>query len=78
MDQLPADFAETLTRVVEPGHQAAVAEIIEAATRLDDDALRRFLQSFADRVRASSAPVRREELQSFLEGATEAGPATAL
>jgi hypothetical protein len=68
MDQLPPDFAQTLARVVEPGHEAAVAEVIEAATRLDDDGLRIFLERFAARVRSSPAPVRREELLRFLDG----------
>jgi hypothetical protein len=77
MGQLPADFAEMLARIVEPAHQTDVAEIIESATRLDDDGLRKFLQKFADRVRASAAPVRREELQSFLRESKEPGPASA-
>ena len=74
---LPPDFAETLARVVEPGHHAEVAGIIEAATGLDDDHLRIFLEKFASRVRASPAPIRREELQSFLRESQEAGPASA-
>jgi hypothetical protein len=73
MDQLPPDFAETLARVVEPGHEAAVAEVIEAATRLDDDGLRTFLEKFAARVRDSPAPVRREELRQFLRASKEGG-----
>jgi hypothetical protein len=77
VDELPVDFAETLARLVEPGHQAAVAEIIEAATRLDDDGLRKFLEKFAARVRSSPAPIRREELESFLEESRETGPADA-
>jgi hypothetical protein len=77
MGQLPADFAEMLDRIVEPADQADVAEIIESATRLDDAGLRRFLLKFADRVRSSSAPVRREELQLFLEESKEGGPASA-
>jgi hypothetical protein len=72
---LPPDFAETLARVLEPGHRAEVAGIIEAATRLDDDRLRMFLEKFASRVRSSPAPIRREELQSFLRESQEAGPA---
>ena len=75
MDQLPRDFAEMLARVLEPGHEAAVAEIIEAATRLDDEGLRIFLEKFAARVRSSPAAIRREEVQSFLQEAREAGPA---
>ncbi len=78
MDHLPPDFAETLARVLEPGHQAAVAEVIEAATRLDDDGLRRFLERFAARIRTSPAPVKREELLQLLRasgaGARSAEP----
>jgi hypothetical protein len=78
MDHLPPDFAETLARVLEPGHQAAVAEVIEAATRLDDDGLRRFLERFAARIRTSPAPVKREELLQLLRasgaGALSAEP----
>jgi hypothetical protein len=66
MDSLPPDFAETLARVLEPGHDAAVAEVIEAATRLDDEGLRRFLEQFAARVRSSPAPVRHDELRQLL------------
>ena len=77
MEHLPADFAETLARVVEPGHQAAVAGVIEAATRLDDDGLRTFLESFAARIRASSEPVTGEELQRLLQASKESGSASA-
>jgi hypothetical protein len=76
MDQLPPDFAQTLARVVEPAHQAAVAEVITAATRLDDDGLRMFLEQFAARVRSSPAPVRREELLAFLRASKEGEPAS--
>ena len=69
MQQLPDDFAATLARVIEPSHREAAAEIIEAATRLDDARLRRFLQMFAARVRASDASVRADELREFLERA---------
>jgi hypothetical protein len=72
MRQLPDDFAETLARVLEPGHQEATAGVIEAATLLDDDGLRRFLELFAARVRASAAPVRYEELHGFLRVAGRA------
>ena len=74
MRQLPDDFAETLARVLEPGHEEATAGVIEAATLLDDEGLRRFLELFAARVRASAAPVRSEELHGFLR---VAGGATA-
>ena len=56
MGGLPADFADTLARVLEPGHGEAAAGVIEAATLLDDHGLRRFLELFAARVRASAAP----------------------
>jgi hypothetical protein len=77
MDHLPPGFAETLGRVVEPGHEAAVAEVIEAATRLDDDGLRTFLEAFAARVRSSAALVTREELLKLLDASKEHGPAGA-
>jgi hypothetical protein len=63
---LPPDFAESLARVVDPRQRAAVAEVIEAATRLDDERLRIFLEGFAARVRASPAPVTHEELLQLL------------
>jgi hypothetical protein len=77
MAELPPDFAETLARVVEPGHQEGVAEVIEAATGLDDAGLRTFLEKFAARIRASPAPVRREELMRFLRAAKGGGTASA-
>ncbi|HEV2027096.1 MAG TPA: hypothetical protein VGS16_01025 [Candidatus Dormibacteraeota bacterium] len=72
MSGLPDDFAETLARVVEPGHHEAVANVIEAATLLDDVGLRRFLELFATRIRASSALVTYEELHGFLGVAARA------
>ena len=72
MHDLPDNFADTLARVLEPGHREAAAEIIEAATLLDDMGLRHFLQLFAARVRASDAPVRAEELRKFLQRAARA------
>lgn len=69
MDGMPEGFADTLARVIEPAHREAAAEIIEAATMLDDVGLRRFLRLFAARVRRSSAPVRADELRSFLQQA---------
>lgn len=72
MNALPEDFAETLARVLEPGHQEAAANVIEAATLLDDVGLRRFLELFAARIRASSAPVTHEELHGFLRVAGRA------
>ena len=48
MDQLPPDFAESLARVLEPGQEERIAEIIGAASQLDDDGLRMFLAKFAE------------------------------
>ncbi|HXD80556.1 MAG TPA: hypothetical protein VNU27_03190 [Candidatus Acidoferrum sp.] len=73
MGGLPADFADTLAQVLEPGHQQAAAGVIEAAARLDDASLRRFLELFAARIRASGAPVRYEELHGLLRVAGRAG-----
>ena len=70
--ELPDDFAESLSKVLEPTHHEAAAEIIEAATMLDDVGLRRFLQLFAARIRASDAPIRSEELRKFLQQAARA------
>jgi hypothetical protein len=72
MGGLPDDFADTLAQVLEPGHREAAAGVIEAATRLDDAGLRRFLELFAARVRASGSPVRYEELHGFLRVAGRA------
>ena len=63
--------------MVEPGHQAGVAEVIAAAARLDDDGLRTFLESFAARVRASPVLVTQEELQRLLQASMEDGSAGA-
>jgi hypothetical protein len=70
--ELPDDFAESLSKVLEPTHHEAAAGIIEAATMLDDVGLRRFLHLFAARVRASDAPIRSEELREFLQQAARA------
>jgi hypothetical protein len=77
MDQLPPDFAEALARVIEPGKHAAVAEIIEAATLLDDEALRIFLEKLAARVRGSPKPVTPHELAQFLHEVTSGGQSSA-
>jgi hypothetical protein len=77
MHDLPDDFASTLARVLEPGSHDAAAEIIEAATRLDDEGLRRFLRLFAARVRESSAPVRGDELKDLLRVAGRSGGGSA-
>ncbi len=70
--ELPNDFADNLARVLDPGDHQAAAEIIEAATMLDDVGLKRFLQLFAARVRASGGPVRADELRAFLQRAARA------
>jgi hypothetical protein len=72
---LPPDFAESLAAVLEPDDRAAAAGVIEAATRLDDAGLRVFLELLGERVRASGAPVRQEELQEFLRASRKAGRA---
>jgi hypothetical protein len=77
VDQLPSDFTEMLAAVLEPGQEKRIAEIIEAATRLDDDALRKFLEMFATRVREAAAPVKPQELLSFLRAAKTGGQSTA-
>jgi len=66
MDHLPPQFADDLAQVLESSHREAAAGIIEAASKLDDDGLRKFLELFAQRVRESAAPVTHAELQDFL------------
>jgi hypothetical protein len=66
MDHLPPEFAEDLAQVLEPSHRGAAAEIIAAATALDDEGLRTFLELFAQRVRQSGEPVTHAEMQGFL------------
>ena len=78
MDQLPADFAETLARVLEPGHEKRVAQIIEEATRLDDVGLQLFLERFAERVRESPTPIKPEELVQFLRLSRSGGQSSAI
>jgi hypothetical protein len=75
MSHLPPDFAESLAEVLQPDDHVAAAGIIKAATRLDDAGLRVFLELFGARVRASGAPVRREELQEFLRASRKGGRA---
>jgi hypothetical protein len=70
MQHLPPDFAENLAQVLEPSHRGEAARIIQAAGALDDEALRRFLELFAQRVRESVAPVTPAELQGFLSAST--------
>jgi hypothetical protein len=67
MKHLPPDFAEDLEKVLEPAHRGEAAAIIAAASSLDDENLRTFLELFAQRVRESAALITRGELQGILE-----------
>lgn len=67
--ELPDGFADDLARVIEPTEHESVAEIVEAATMLDDVGLRRFLQLFAARVRRSEVPISADEVRRFLQQA---------
>ena len=78
MEHLPADFAKAIGRVIEPGKETAVAKVIEAATLLDDEELRIFLEKFANRVRASPKPVTPQELIQFLDEVTSGGHSSAI
>ena len=69
MAELPDDFADNLSRLLDPRQRDAAAEIIEAATMLDDVGLRHFLQLCAARVRDSEAPIKADELRTFLQQA---------
>jgi hypothetical protein len=71
MEHLPPDFAESLAQVLEPSQLGAAADIIQAASALDDQSLRVFLDLFALRVRESGEPVTHSELQDFLTAARE-------
>jgi len=66
MKHLPPDFAHDLAQVLEPAHRGAAAGIIKAASALDDEGLRTFLDLFAQRVRESEKPITHTELQAFL------------
>jgi hypothetical protein len=66
MQHLPPDFAEDLAQVLEPAHRGAAAGIIKAASALDDEGLRTFLELFAQRVRESEKPITHTELKGFL------------
>ncbi len=78
MQHLPPNFADDLAQVLEPSHRDAAAGIIEAATALDDEGLRTFLDLFAQRVRASSRPITQGELQRFLASSKRARPSHGL
>ncbi len=66
MKHLPPDFAEDLAQLLEPTHRGAAAGIVKAASALDDEGLRTFLELFAQRVRESGAPITEAELKGFL------------
>jgi hypothetical protein len=66
MQHLPPDFAEDLAQVLEPTHRGEAADIIKAASALDDAGLRTFLELFGQRVRESGAPITHAELKAFL------------
>jgi hypothetical protein len=66
MRHLPTDFAEDLAQVLEPADRGAAAAIIKAASALDDEGLRTFLELFAQRVRESAVPITHAELEGFL------------
>jgi len=78
MEHLPPEFAEQLAEVLEPSQRGAAAGIIKAATALDDDALRMFMDLFAQRVRESGALVTHAELQGFLAAARKSRRARGL
>jgi hypothetical protein len=67
MKHLPPDFAVDLAKVLEPADRGAAADVIKAASALDDEALRIFLELFANRVRESEKPITHAELKRFLE-----------
>jgi len=71
MEHLPPGFAEDLAQLLEPSHRGAAADIIAAATALDDDGLRTFLDLFGQRVRGSQEPITHVELQRFLVASRE-------
>jgi hypothetical protein len=73
MEPLPPDFAKQLALVIAPGDEGAAAEVIQAATRLDDERLGDFLNMLAERIRASAAPITRTELRTFLRLSTKGG-----
>ncbi|TMC77164.1 MAG: hypothetical protein E6I81_06540 [Chloroflexi bacterium] len=69
MSELPDGFADDLARILDRNDHEAAAEIIEAATMLDDVGLKRFMRMFAHRVRESDRPVSADELRGFLQQA---------
>ena len=71
MEPLPPDFARQLAEVLQPGDEAAAAEVIQAAIRLDDVRLGNFLALLAERVRSSALPIKGAELRVFLRASVK-------
>jgi hypothetical protein len=69
---LPADFAESLGLLVEPGEEAGVAQVLGEATRLADPLLAAFLEALAIRISSDPAPIRAAELRAILAGGERA------
>jgi hypothetical protein len=74
MEPLPQDFARHLAEVLEPGQEAAAADIIQAAVQLDDMRLECFMALLADRIRSSSEPISSDELRRLLSESTGGHP----
>lgn len=64
--RLPSDFEQLLAGCVAPGEEPGVALVIEAAARAGDDRLAGFLDSLAERIRLSPAPLRAAEVRALL------------
>lgn len=73
MEPLPPDFARHLAEVLEPGDEAAAAEVIQTAIRLDDERLRVFFEVLSERVRSSAEPIKEAELRQILQAARRHG-----
>lgn len=74
MGALPDGLADSLAQMIDRRDHDAVAEIIEAATMLDDVGLRRFLRMFAQRVRRDRTPIRADELRKLLQRVARGAP----
>jgi hypothetical protein len=74
MEHLPPDFERQVARLVAAGDEAEVARVIRAATALDDERLRVFLELFGERVRDSADPLRGRELERLLRVARDGPP----
>jgi len=71
MEPLPPGFAKQLLQVIQPGAEGAAAEVIGAATHLDDARLGKFLELLADRVHSSGKPITEPELRDLLKKSTK-------